>query len=55
VPRAEMLRAFNMGVGMIAVADADADDAIVRSASAAGIDAWIIGHTEPGSGRVVLR
>ena len=54
VPREEMFRAFNMGVGMIAVATANGAEAIVASAAAAGVDAWRLGRVVPGSGRVTL-
>ncbi len=54
VPRAEMLRAFNMGVGMIMITDAASVDAVIASASTAGVPAWRLGHVVPGSGRVTL-
>ena len=54
VPREEMFRAFNLGVGMIAVATANGAEAIVASAAAAGVDAWRLGRVVPGSGRVTL-
>lgn len=54
VARSEMFRAFNMGVGMVAVvAPADAD-AVVASARAAGSDAWVLGAVTAGSGHVHL-
>ena len=54
VPREEMFRAFNMGVGMIVVTSAAGADAVVASAAAAGVDAWRLGQVKPGSGRVTL-
>jgi phosphoribosylformylglycinamidine cyclo-ligase len=54
VPRDEMFRAFNMGVGMIVVSSASGADAIVASAAAAGVNAWPLGRVVPGSGRVTL-
>ncbi len=54
VPRDEMFRAFNMGVGMIVVCPEPAADDVISSARAAAIDAWRIGHTTHGSGRVHL-
>jgi len=54
VSREEMFRTFNMGVGMVVVADPGEADSIVASARKAGIDAWTIGHIAPGTGRVIL-
>ncbi len=54
VPRDEMFRAFNMGVGMIVVADPADVEALVASARAAGVRAWRVGHVRPGGGAVVL-
>ncbi len=54
VERDEMFRAFNMGVGMVAVVAADDADAVVRDLGAAGEQAWIAGEIVPGDGTVVL-
>ena len=54
VDRGEMYRTFNMGVGMVVIADAAHVDAIVASADRAGVEAWTLGHTTAGSGRVIL-
>jgi phosphoribosylformylglycinamidine cyclo-ligase len=55
VPRDEMFRAFNMGVGMVVITD-DAGAAQVRaSATAAGVEHWMLGRVIPGSGRVILK
>lgn len=54
VPRDDMFRTFNMGVGMIAVCAPDDAALVVESAARAGIAAWTIGEVRPGSGRVVL-
>jgi phosphoribosylformylglycinamidine cyclo-ligase len=54
VPRDEMFRAFNMGVGMIVVGPESAADDVISSARAAGIDAWRMGQTSAGSGLVHL-
>ena len=54
VDAAEMYRAFNMGVGMVVIAPADAADAIMHAARSAGDRAWVMGHIAPGSGRVRL-
>ena len=50
----EMYRAFNMGVGMVVLAPADAADAVMRAAQAAGDRAWVMGHATAGSGKVRL-
>ena len=54
VDRAEMYRAFNMGLGMIVITDTAGAAAVRDVASKAGVDNWIVGHTRPGSGRVHL-
>ncbi len=54
VPRDEMFRAFNMGVGMIVVCPEPAVNEVVSSARAVGINAWRVGQTTAGSGRVHL-
>jgi phosphoribosylformylglycinamidine cyclo-ligase len=54
VERSEMFRAFNMGVGMVAVVSADDVDAVVRDLRAGGEQAWIAGEIVPGDGTVVL-
>jgi phosphoribosylformylglycinamidine cyclo-ligase len=54
VPRDEMFRAFNMGVGMIVVTSTVGADAVVANAAAAGVNAWRLGRVQPGSGRVTL-
>lgn len=54
VPRDEMFRAFNMGVGMIVVSPEPAAEDVITSARAVGVDAWRMGHTTAGSGRVHL-
>jgi phosphoribosylformylglycinamidine cyclo-ligase len=55
VPRDEMLRTFNMGVGMCAVVEAADADRVIAAARAAGVPAWVMGHTAPGSGHVTFR
>jgi phosphoribosylformylglycinamidine cyclo-ligase len=51
VPLTEMETAFNMGIGMALVADPSALTGIFEQASAAGIQAWLIGgvrYAQPG-------
>lgn len=54
VERAEMFRAFNMGVGMIVITDTASASVIRDLAGKAGVESWTVGHTRPGSGRVHL-
>ena len=54
VPNAEMYRAFNMGVGMVVITKPSDADAVIRSASDAGINAWPMGRVARGSGQVQL-
>lgn len=50
----EMYRVFNMGVGMVVVADVTDADAIVGAARVAGIVGWVMGEVTDGSGRVTV-
>jgi phosphoribosylformylglycinamidine cyclo-ligase len=52
VPRAEMYRTFNMGVGMVVITDEAGAAAVEASASSANVDAWRLGRTVRGSGQV---
>ena len=54
VARGEMLRAFNMGVGMVVLADASAADSVIAHAAAAGVPAWVLGVTRRGTGTVIF-
>jgi len=54
VERGEMFRAFNMGVGMVAVVAASDADSVVGELRAAGESAWIAGEIVPGEGNVLL-
>lgn len=54
VPRAEMYRTFNMGVGMVVLTRPADADAVLDSARAADIPAWPLGHVSRGSGQVIL-
>ena len=51
---AEMFRAFNMGVGMVAVVPAEGADALVAELNRAGENAWIAGRIVAGAGDVQL-
>jgi phosphoribosylformylglycinamidine cyclo-ligase len=52
VARDEMFRTFNMGVGMVVIAAEGDAQAILDAAAGAGLDGWILGRLEQGSGRV---
>lgn len=52
VPRAEMYRAFNMGVGMVVITAKSNASKIMQQASVRGIDAWELGSLVPGNGVV---
>ncbi|HEY9229679.1 MAG TPA: phosphoribosylformylglycinamidine cyclo-ligase [Gemmatimonadaceae bacterium] len=54
VDRAEMFRAFNMGVGMVVIAPESVAAEVVQSSRAAGTHAWRLGHVTNGSGQVLL-
>jgi phosphoribosylformylglycinamidine cyclo-ligase len=54
VEQSELERTLNMGVGMVAVVDADAVDPAVRLLADQGVDAWVCGETVPGDGSVLL-
>lgn len=54
VPRDEMYRVFNMGVGMAVIAARGNADAIIGSARVAGIVGWVMGEVKPGSGGVTI-
>ncbi|HWZ57494.1 MAG TPA: phosphoribosylformylglycinamidine cyclo-ligase [Gemmatimonadaceae bacterium] len=54
VSRDEMFRAFNMGVGMVVIAEPSAADAVIASAAAAGVDGWRLGQIVRGTGQVRL-
>jgi phosphoribosylformylglycinamidine cyclo-ligase len=52
VARDEMIRTFNMGVGMVVIADEAGAAAVEASAASAHVDAWRLGRTVRGTGRV---
>jgi phosphoribosylformylglycinamidine cyclo-ligase len=54
IVRDELLRSFNMGVGMIVITDDSDAAAIIDSAAGAGVPAWRLGRTVRGSGRVII-
>jgi phosphoribosylformylglycinamidine cyclo-ligase len=54
VDAAEMFRAFNMGVGLVAIVDPADAEVVIAAAARAGVRAWRAGRTVPGRGRVIL-
>jgi phosphoribosylformylglycinamidine cyclo-ligase len=52
VPRDEMYRTFNMGVGMVVITDEAGAAAVEASARSANVDAWRLGRAVRGTGRV---
>ena len=52
VARDEMLRAFNMGVGMIVIAEPQSASTVIAHAAATGVPAWVLGETRRGRGAV---
>lgn len=52
VPRAEMYRAFNMGVGMVVITARDSASQVMQRAESSGIHAWEVGTLVPGTGAV---
>jgi phosphoribosylformylglycinamidine cyclo-ligase len=51
---AEMFRAFNMGIGMVAVVAPERADAVLEALRRAGEAAWVAGSIAPGEGGVRL-
>jgi phosphoribosylformylglycinamidine cyclo-ligase len=54
VDRYEMFRTFNMGVGMVVIADGANAESITRAAADAGVGAWRLGDVRRGTGQVIL-
>ena len=54
VERAEAFRAFNMGVGMVVIADRTEVEPLLSASRAAGVDAWVMGDVVAGTGTVRL-
>jgi phosphoribosylformylglycinamidine cyclo-ligase len=54
IVRDELLRSFNMGVGLIVITDDSDAAAIIDSAAGAGVPAWRVGQIVRGAGRVII-
>ncbi|MGH8127566.1 MAG: phosphoribosylformylglycinamidine cyclo-ligase [Gammaproteobacteria bacterium] len=52
ISETELYRVFNMGVGLTVVLPEDAADAAIAALDALNLQAWRIGHIEPGDGEV---
>jgi phosphoribosylformylglycinamidine cyclo-ligase len=52
VPDLEMQHVFNLGVGMLAIVEADAAERALDVVRAEGHDAWLVGEIVEGHGRV---
>ena len=52
VSRPEMLRTFNMGVGMVVITDEAGAAVVEASARSANVDAWRLGRAVRGTGQV---
>jgi phosphoribosylformylglycinamidine cyclo-ligase len=48
----ERYRVWNMGVGMVVIADPSSVETIADASRRAGIDSWLLGEIVPGEGRV---
>lgn len=51
----EMLRVFNMGIGMIAAVPPAGADAVRQAAGDAGVETWVVGEVTAGDGVTVDR
>lgn len=54
VPRDDMFRTFNMGVGVVAICDEAGVEDVIQSAARVGIAAWRLGNVRRGAGHVIL-
>jgi len=55
VARDEMFRAFNMGVGMVAICAPEDAETVIASALQQKVNAWPLGHVQPGAGLVTIK
>jgi phosphoribosylformylglycinamidine cyclo-ligase len=54
ISRAEMLHAFNMGIGMTAIVRREDAAAVMQGLGEAGVEAWDIGSLSPGAREAVI-
>jgi len=55
VPQADMERAWNAGIGMVAIVSADAAELALASLTARGMKAWVAGVVEPSGNNETRR
>ncbi len=55
VDQDEMFRTFNMGVGMVVICPKSSVETVIASALQQKINAWPLGHIQPGTGTVILK
>jgi phosphoribosylformylglycinamidine cyclo-ligase len=53
VPRSDLERTLNVGVGMVAIVDASAADAAVELLTARGVNSWVVGSVTPTSTQIL--
>jgi phosphoribosylformylglycinamidine cyclo-ligase len=49
VPRADLERTLNLGIGMVAVVAPEAADCAVRRLRSRGVDCWALGQVSPSA------
>ncbi len=55
IAKDEMMRTFNMGVGMVLIVSPDDEASALKSLEDEGEEAWTIGRITPGTGKLRLR
>ncbi len=54
IPEHDMFNTFNMGIGMVLIAEKSEKDVILASLKEDGVDAYVIGHMEKGDHSVII-
>lgn len=54
VPRAELFKTFNMGIGFTVVCDPSQAEAVRAVCRQAEVETWVIGHLHQGTGKVQI-
>ena len=55
VEEEEMLRVFNLGIGMIVIAGVEQRDSVLDALNRQGVEACVIGQVREGSGKVIIK